>query len=128
MRADEGRAAKERDLVRLYMDLTGASEAIARGVLMYVCSPATTQDDLVDKADLSAWELSDASRAEPAANSAARNGNTKQLSFSLPSRGAGRGCPQPQQPRYFVCPKTVLSRDVSNRLVEDIRGPPGLNL
>ena len=34
---NDGLMARESSLVRLYMELTGASESMARGVLMHVC-------------------------------------------------------------------------------------------
>jgi hypothetical protein len=92
MKADEAQAAKERDLVRLYMDLTGASEATARGVLMYVCCPPETPGDLVEKADLSAWEqpgpvrASDASGAQATAEGAASSTKAKERNPAFPRR------------------------------------------
>jgi hypothetical protein len=71
MKADEAQAVKEIGLVRLYMDLTGASETAARGVLMYVCWPPEPQDELVEKADLSAWEQPEPAKASDASGTQA---------------------------------------------------------
>jgi len=50
-------AMDEPSLLRLYMELTGASESMARGVMMHVCFQEPAEPKVADETVLTRWRI-----------------------------------------------------------------------
>ena len=69
--SDPNPEKSEEELVKLYMDLTGASEAAARSVVEHVCPEHPDAQTDADNSQLQAWKEKHERQPEP--HSALRN-------------------------------------------------------